>query len=357
MLRFHPLAVSKVIKETDDAVVIEFDLPDELAESYAYLPGQHIALKREVDGKVIRRTYSICASVGENRIRVAVKRQPGGLFSEWAQDHIHPGDVLEVLTPTGRFHTELDPGQAKHYVAFAAGSGITPVISNVATILETEPNSRVTLFYGSRNRRSVIFKEALANLKDQHLDRFSLHHILSAESQDIELYEGRIDAQRCRDLWREFVGPEGADECFVCGPTPMIDEIVETLVDLGVERDRVHFERFVAGTGRAAVPAKPVPINQPKSGANITVIIDGSSQSFVMPAGETSILDAAASNGIELPFSCKGGVCSTCRAKLVSGEVDMALNYALEPWELDAGFVLTCQARPMAEAVTIDFDH
>ena len=359
MARFHALKVAEVRRETEDAVVVTFEVPPELAEDFAYLQGQHLTLRRKIDGEDLRRNYSICAGVGEACLQVAIKKVEGGRFSSFANETLRAGDTLEVMTPTGSFHTPLDPSQAKTYAAFAAGSGITPVISIVKTVLACEPDSRFLLFYGNREVASIIFKDELEDLKDRYLERFSLVHLLSREKQEVDLLNGRIDGAKAEALCAAFCPAESLDEAFICGPAGMIEEVGETLKRLGLPQGHIHFELFTTEAGQSpALGAVEHGVIEGKgSAAEVTVILDGVRTSFALPYGSESLLDAALGEGLDLPFSCKGGVCSTCRAKLLEGKVDMAVNYALEPDELEAGFVLSCQSRPLTEKVVLDYDE
>ena len=359
MARFHALTVAEVRRETEDAVVVTFEVPAELAEDFSYVQGQHLTLRREIEGEDLRRNYSICAGVDEGCLQVAIKKVEGGRFSGFANGLLRAGDTLEVMTPTGSFHTALDPAQAKTYAAFAAGSGITPVISLIKTTLAREPDSRFFLFYGNREVASIIFKDELEDLKDRYLARFSLFHLLSREKQEVELLNGRIDGAKAEALCAAFCPVESLDEAFICGPATMIEEVGETLKRLGLAQDHIHFELFTTEAGQAPAlgAVEHGKVEGKGAAAEVTVILDGVRTSFALPYGGESLLDAALDEGLDLPFSCKGGVCSTCRAKLLEGKVDMAVNYALEPDELEAGFVLSCQSRPLTEKVVLDYDE
>ncbi len=358
MLHFHPLTVREIRRETDDCVSIVFDPPAEFVDEYRYIQGQHLNFKVLLDGEDVRRSYSICSSVGENELRVAIKKVDGGVFSTFANERLRVGDTLEVMAPAGRFNTPVDPDHENTYVAFAAGSGITPVSSIIKTTLETEPNGRFVLFYGNRNRDSIIFREQFEDLKNRFMDRFSLHHILSREAQEIELYNGRLDTEKVQLLGRSVFRPEAITQFYVCGPSTMIEDVAAGLNQFGVDDDRIHFERFVTGPLPDAehVKKQAVEVEGHEQQSRVTVILDGRRTEFGMDYNADSILDAAIERGFDLPFSCKGGVCSTCRTKLVEGKVDMEVNYALEPHEVDAGYVLACQSRPLTDKVVVDFD-
>ncbi len=349
--KFHRLRIAEVRRETPECVSLAFEVPAELAPEYRFVQGQHLNLRTELGGEETRRSYSICSGVDDDELRVAIKKVPGGHFSVWANESLQAGDAIDVMTPEGRFFTPLDPGQARHYVAFAAGSGITPVLSLVRTTLAREPRSRFTLVYGNRRASSVLFNEALWNLKDRYLARFTLFNVFSREAQEVELFNGRIDAAKVRAFLEALIPAAGIDEAFVCGPATMIDEVEGALLAAGVRREHVHVERFGV-PGAAAAPVDDAEAAE----AHITLIVDGVRREIDFHRGQHSILEAGRAAGIDLPFSCKGGMCSTCRAKLIEGEVKMAKNYALEPHEVDAGFILTCQSYPLTERVQISFD-
>jgi ring-1,2-phenylacetyl-CoA epoxidase subunit PaaE len=352
--RFHSLRIAEVRRETPDSVSLAFDVPPQLASEYAYLQGQHIALRTELDGEEVRRSYSICSGVDDGELRVAIKKVPGGRFSVWANERLAAGDTIDVMTPEGRFFTPLAPQQAKHYVAFAAGSGITPVLSLVRTTLAREPGSRFTLVYGNRRLSNVMFHETLWSLKDRYLERLQLFNVFSREAQEIELFNGRIDAAKVRAFLDRLIPPDTIDEAFVCGPASMIDEVEVALLAAGVPPTHVHVERFgIPGqSGAAAAPVDDADAAE----ALVVLIVDGVQREIEFHRGQHSILDAGGAAGIDLPFSCKGGMCSTCRARLLEGEVKMAKNFALEPHEVAAGFVLTCQSYPLTERVLISYD-
>jgi len=354
----HPLRVSAVEPLTADAVAIAFEVPPELAADYRFVHGQHVSLRCAEVGDDVRRSYSICSPAGSNRLRVAVKRLPGGVFSAYAHERLRPGDVVEVVTPTGHFNTPLDPMQARSYAMVAAGSGITPILSIIATVLEAEPLSMVTLIYGNRTVAEIMFLEELEDLKNAHPDRFTMYHVLSREEQEVELFSGRIDRDRLRMFLDELLPPESVDEWFLCGPRAMTDAARGLLVERGVDARHVHAELFHAEGMGTAVAAGPAPAPSPAgTAAEVTVILDGRRSTFpVEPEGER-ILDAALRVRADAPYACKGGVCGTCRAKLVSGTVRMDQHYALEDAELDAGFVLACQSHPTSERVVLDFDQ
>jgi ring-1,2-phenylacetyl-CoA epoxidase subunit PaaE len=353
--RFHRLAVHDLRRETPDAISLTFAIPDELSGDYHFAPGQYLTLRTTMDGEEVRRSYSICSGPDDGELRIAVKKVDGGAFSNWAADELKRGDELDVMTPTGRFGVAPAPEQARLYVGFAAGSGITPILSIVKGVLAREPKSRFFLFYGNRTAEGMLFREALEELKDRFLERLSVFHVISGEEQDIPILHGRLDGDKVRLLLRSLVPAASVDHVFICGPMGMSEDIETTCRAIGIAEDKIHVERFVSEFGGKARPKAVVaPGTPPKAIASL--IIDGKRREVPVAEGE-AILDAALRAGMDLPFACKGGMCSTCRAKLVEGEAQMEFNYSLEPWELKAGFVLTCQARPTSERVVVDYDH
>lgn len=357
---FHTLTIAAVQKETPECISVVFQVPEALQETYHFRQGQNITLRTLLNGEEIRRSYSICSSPFDNELRVAIKAVEAGKFSSWANSQLKKGDILEVLPPTGRFFTELNAAHKKQYLAFAAGSGITPILSIIKTTLAAEPHSRFTLVYGNRNRASIIFKEQLEALKNRYMDRFTLHHILSREKTDAAVNHGRIDAEKCRQL-EKLVHFDQMDEIFLCGPQTMIFAVKEWLEARGIEKRKIHFELFTTPTTSLQQPAtagleeKTTSPHQQKT-SRVTVKLDGIAFDFELEYDGRPILDAALQQGADLPFACKGGVCATCRAKLVGGEVEMDINYALEPEEIEQRFILTCQSHPRTEKVIVDFD-
>jgi ring-1,2-phenylacetyl-CoA epoxidase subunit PaaE len=353
--RFHRLAVSDLRRESSDAVSLTFAIPNELAGDYSFAPGQYLTLRTTMDGEEVRRSYSICSGPDDGELRIAVKKVDGGAFSSWAADELKAGDELDVMTPTGRFGITHTPDEARVYVGFAAGSGITPILSIVKGVLAREPHSRFFLFYGNRSTGGMLFREALEELKDRFMQRLSVFHVISGEEQDIPILYGRLDGEKVRVLLRSLVPASSVDHVFICGPIGMSEDIEATCRDIGINDDRIHVERFVSEFGGKPRQKAIVPITAPPK-AMASLIIDGKRRE-VPVAEDESILDAALRAGMDLPFACKGGMCSTCRAKLAEGDARMEVNYSLEPWELDAGFILTCQARPMSDKVVVDYDH
>jgi len=356
MSRFHALRVAECRPETRDAIVVTFDVPPEQREAFHFTQGQHLTLRASFEGEEIRRSYSICSAPDESRLRVAIKRVQDGLFSTWASQELKPGHLIECMEPAGHFNVPLEPSAARHHVAFAAGSGITPVLSIIKTTLKAEPDSRFTLFYGNRASSSVIFKEELENLKDRYLQRFNLVFILSREQQDIELFNGRIDGEKCDRLLERWVDPAGIDVAYICGPQSMMEEVSASLMAHGVEKPRIKMELFASALPKGPRKAAANPVKGNKD-CRVTLIQDGRTREFFLEKNRETLLDAALEQGIELPYACKGGVCSTCRCKMLKGEVDMDVNFALEDYEVARGFILTCQSYPVADELVLDFDQ
>ncbi|MFI5286295.1 MAG: 1,2-phenylacetyl-CoA epoxidase subunit PaaE [Candidatus Dormibacteria bacterium] len=353
----HPLRVKAVEPLTDDSVVIEFDVPPELAAEFSFTHGQHVSLRCEAAGDGTRRSYSICGAAGSGRLRVAVKRLPGGIFSAFALERLRAGDVVEVVTPIGHFNTPLDQSRATSYAMIAAGSGIAPILSNLSTILAVEPHSMATLIYANRTVKDIMFLEELEDLKNRYPERFALYHVLSREEQEVQLFHGHIDAERLNMFLDQLVRPEDVDEWFLCGPREMIDSARTVLLERGVEADHVHAELFHAKDAQRPRAAEHHIAAGAAGAAEVTIILDGRSSTFpVDPDGER-ILDAALRVRSDAPYACKGGVCGTCRAKLISGSVEMDQHFALEQRDMDAGFVLACQSHPTTPKVVIDFDQ
>jgi ring-1,2-phenylacetyl-CoA epoxidase subunit PaaE len=357
MIHFHSLKVKKVQKETEDCVSIIFDVPEDKKDLFRFRQGQSLTIKKTLNDKEARRTYSICSAPSDNILRVAVKKVEGGVFSTWANEELKPGDVIDVMPPVGKFYTELDPAQKKHYLAFAAGSGITPVLSIIKTTLQTEANSFFTLVFGNRTKNSIIFKEELEALKDKFIDRFRIYHILSREKTDTPINHGRIDVEKLDMLFSKLIDLQKADEVFLCGPEEMIFCIKNYLSDKGLPAEKIHFELFtIPGQKKSIVTDKKVNISDAGPKANISVKVDGIMFDFELPYEGETILDAALKQGADLPYACKGGVCTTCKAKVIQGEVAMDVNWSLEPDELEKGFILTCQSHPKTKKVIVDFD-
>ena len=348
---FHPLRVSDVRHETADTVSVAFEVPADLAEAYTFAPGQHLTFRVPgPDGEEVRRSYSISSGLDDGELRVAVKHLAGGVFGAYAVTTLKRGDVLEVMTPVGRFTTALDPEHEKSYLGLAAGSGITPVISLVRSVLAREPSSRFTLVYGNRGPSTVIFKEALEDLKDRYLSRFELIHVFSREQRAVPLLNGRLGAAKLQELAATLLDLPSYDEAFVCGPEPMTLELRDALAELGMDPMHVHLELF-----GSHVPSAPRVHHETTDRRHVTVIWNGV-KTDVEAHPDDTVLEAGELAGLDLPYSCRGGVCSTCRAKLLEGSVEMDHNYALEPWETEAGYVLTCQSHPTTGRVVVDYD-
>ncbi len=356
---FHQLEVKDVRRETASCISVSFTIPPPLKTTFSFTQGQNITIKVIIDGEELRRSYSVCSSPLEDELRIAIKKISGGKFSNWANSHLKKGVFLDVLPPTGKFYTELNAGNKKNYIAFAAGSGITPILSIIKTTLATEPGSSFTLVYGNRNRGSIIFKEELEGLKNKYISRFSIHHILSRETTETSLYNGRIDAKKCENIFSRLIKINNCDAFFLCGPEEMIFSLKTYFAQKGVEQKKIHFELFTTpGQHQAETSSRKLGTENSALDkiSKVTIKSDGISADFDLPYNGDAILNAATKLGIDLPFACKGGVCATCRAKLVTGEVMMDNNYALEPEEIKKGSILTCQSHPRSERVVIDFD-
>ncbi len=354
--QFHSLTVCDIERQTPDSVAISFELPGDDAEDFAFRPGQYVTLRTVIDGQEIRRPYSICCTPGIGRLRVGVKQVEGGVFSTFVNEKLSAGDIIEVMPPEGRFG--IDIGGSHDYLLVAAGSGITPILAIARSVLEREPKSTVTLVFGNRATGSIMFLEELEDLKDRFLGRFTLIHVLSRETQDVDILNGRVDKDRLGDLTRHgLIDPKGADSIFVCGPGDMIEGVQQALVGLGVDEARIHFERFTPADGQEPRKA-PSAATQAAAAAGIEVetILDGLRQTFEIANPEDTVLTAAQAAGIDLPYSCAGGMCCTCRCKVVEGKGEMAVNYSLEPWEIEAGYTLACQTRPTTKKLVLDFD-
>jgi ring-1,2-phenylacetyl-CoA epoxidase subunit PaaE len=353
--RFHRLAVNDIRREAADAVSMTFVIPKELVGDYRFVPGQYLTLRTTLGGEEVRRSYSICSGPDDGEIRIAVKRVDGGAFSGFVTDELKRGDALDVMTPTGRFGVAPAPDETRIHIGFAAGSGITPILSIVKNVLAREPHSRFFLFYGNRTAEGMLFRSELEELKDRFMERLSVFHVISGEEQDIPILHGRLDSEKVRVLLRSLVPASEVDHVFICGPTGMSEEVEATCRELGITADRIHVERFVSEFGGRPRAKAIVPASAPPK-AIAALIIDGKRREVPVADGE-AILDAALRAGVDLPFACKGGMCSTCRARLVEGAAEMELNYSLQPWELKAGFVLTCQAKPVTDKVVVDYDQ
>jgi ring-1,2-phenylacetyl-CoA epoxidase subunit PaaE len=359
--QLHRLRIREVRPETPEAISVAFDIPAPLRDAYRFQPGQFLTLQAEVGGEPLRRSYSVCVGTHDydaaGELRVAIKRVAGGRFSNWANEHLRAGQELDVLTPDGRFNTPLDPAQRKRYVGFAGGSGITPMLSLIKTTLKVEPNSDFTLVYGNRTVSSIMFLETLEELKNQYLGRLRLIHVLSEEPSELELLSGLLDEARIGELLASVVTADSIDEAFICGPAPMMDAAERALLGAGVAPERIHLERFGTPAPAAVVAATgPAPASDGPT-AQVSLIIDGKKRRLRVGMQGRSILDEGLAAGANLPYACKAGVCCTCRAKVLEGEVCMDRNYTLEPHEIAAGFVLTCQSHPVSARVVLSYDE
>lgn len=352
--KFHSLQIADVRKETEDTVSIAFEIPSSLKDDYSFKAGQYLTLKAMIQGEDVRRSYSLCSSPFEKEWRVAVKQVENGKFSTFANSALKKDDVLEVMTPTGNFCVHTDAHASKTYVLFAAGSGITPILSIAKTVLHEEPTSTINLFYGNKGFSSIIFREELEALKNQYMDRFRLVHILSRESLGNAIQKGRITKEKCNELYKAFLINEEIDAVYVCGPEEMILGVKESMISNGVDEKKVHFELFTSPGIKKTEEVKQS--NEQSISSNVTIILDGDVIDLPLNSSGESILDAAQKAGADLPFACKGGVCCTCKAKILEGSARMDVNYALEKDEVEAGYILTCQAHPTSEKLVVSFD-
>lgn len=354
-VHFHTLKVKEVKNETPDCVSIAFFVPDNLMSEFVFEQGQNITIKKIIDEEEIRRSYSICSAPFEKELRVAIKKVDGGKFSSFANNSLKAGDELEVMPPTGKFNTKLHAENKKQYLAFAAGSGITPVISIIKTTLHAEPQSSFTLVFGNRGRSSIMFFEELEGLKNKFLNRFNFINILSREKTDAPINFGRIDTEKLTAL-SKLIDYNNTDEFFICGPKEMIFSVKDFLENKNIDNKKIHFELFTTPGQKNAISNKQTAKTQSGPTSKITVKLDGRSFDFDLGFNGENILDAALKQGADLPFACKGGVCCTCKAKLLEGEVEMDVNWGLEQEEVEQGFILTCQSHPTTEKVVVDFD-
>ncbi|ATX64744.1 2Fe-2S iron-sulfur cluster-binding protein [Roseinatronobacter bogoriensis] len=356
MSRFHPLQVTEVLHDTRDSVIVTLQPKDK--DAFRFVQGQYLTFRRDFDGQEIRRSYSICSGLDDGRLRVGIKRVEGGAFSTWANENLAPGDTLEAMPPAGNFHVPLTPEQGRHYLGFAGGSGITPVLSIIRTVLAREPKSRFTLVYANRQISSIMFREELEDLKNMHLGRLTVLHVLEQDAQEIELFTGRIDADKMAALFTHWIDPASVNLAFICGPEPMMLTIAGALREHGLEEGQIKFELFASNQpGRLQQSAKAK--TQAASGKTcaLTITLDGTTRNLDLPLDGTSVLDAALGASLDAPFACKAGVCSTCRAKVLEGEAEMAVNHALEDYEVRQGYVLTCQCLPLSDRLVISYDE
>lgn len=355
MARFHDLTVTHVRKTIRDAVEVTLQPNDDT--SFDFIQGQYLTFKRDFDGVEIRRSYSICAGRDEGVLKVGIKKVAGGAFSTWANEHLQPGMVLQAMEPMGNFHTPINPDQPKTYLGFAGGSGITPVLSIMKTVLATEPHATFTLIYANRGVNTIMFREEIEDLKNQHMGRLSVIHVLESDAQDIDLFQGRVDQEKCAALFQHWVPIENVDTAFICGPEPMMLGIAASLKDHGLSDAQIKFELFASGQpGRLERTQTDTAEDPADQQTEAVITIDGASRTIQMDRN-TTILDAALDNTLDAPFACKAGVCSTCKCKLVTGEVEMIANHALEDYEVEAGFILSCQSFPLTDQVSVDYDQ
>ena len=353
---FHTLKIAGVRREIDDAISLELEVPPELRDAFRFTAGQHLTVRADIDGEEVRRNYSLCVAPHENEWRVAIKQIAGGAFSSWANRAVKAGDMLDVMPPHGSFTWTFDPARSANYVGFAGGSGITPVLSLLKTALAVEPDSDFTLLYGNRASNSVMFLEELAALKNRFMGRLQIYHFLEDEEEEVELFNGRLDSAKITDVLRSLVDPSTIDAAFICGPGPMMDAAEAGLIAAGVASDNILIERFTVGAMSAEQLAAARALEQKAAGLKVQVTLEGRRRTLTFDADKGSILENARAAGLPAPFACKAGVCATCRAKLVRGEVTMKANYGLSADEVAQGYVLTCQAVPLTDDVALDYD-
>ena len=358
--QFYPLRVSELHKDTENAVVVTFDLPDGLEETFNFTQGQYLTLNQVINGEKIRRSYSICAGLDDGHLRVAIKHVEGGVFSSWANATLKQGDTLDVMPARGDFFSEIDAGQSKNYLCICAGSGITPILSVVKTVLARERESHVTLLYGNQRTVTMMFRHELAFLKNAYMERFHWINIFSREPQEVDLLSGHLDNRKGGALNQRLINIKGYDEFFLCGPEAMISEVSRGLRGEGIAEEKIHFELFAASAenARRAIERHHARAQEYKGKvSDVSILSDGREYTFKLSTDGENILDAGLRNGVDLPFSCKGGVCATCKARLVEGEVDMDLNQALRKDEIENGYILTCQSHPISDRIVVDFDQ
>ncbi|MEZ5790573.1 MAG: 2Fe-2S iron-sulfur cluster-binding protein [Nitratireductor sp.] len=356
MARFFPLTVTEIRPETRDAVAITLTPAEADREAFRYVQGQYLTFRKEFDGEELRRSYSICTGVDENTLRIGVKRVQGGAFSNWANTELKPGDVVEAMPPAGEFNAPIEPESDRNYLMFAGGSGITPVLGLIRTLLLREPRSRITLVYANRSVNTIMFREELEDLKNIHLGRLAILHVLENDTQDLDLFTGRVDGAKIKRLFNGWIDPKSVDMAFICGPEPMMLAIAEALRENGIDNSRIKFELFKTAlrrNGKAA--ASVVEDDGPK--VELTITLDGTTRSLQMPRKGVSVLEAALASDMDAPWSCRAGVCSTCRAKVLEGEFELEANYALEDYEIEQGYVLTCQCHPLGDKLVVDYDQ
>lgn len=358
MARFHTLTVKDIQKTIRDAVVVTLEPEAGASDAFTYIQGQYLTFRRAFDGEELRRSYSICSGLDDDCLKVGIKRVEGGCFSTWANEDMKIGDTLEAMPPMGNFHTTLDADTARHYLGFAGGSGITPVLSILKTVLAREPKSTFTLVYANRSVNTIMFREVLEDIKNVYLGRFNVIHILETESQEIDLFTGLIDAEKLKQLFKSWIDIKSVDTAFICGPEPMMLAIAKSLREHGLADAQIKFELFAsAQPGRAKKKAVSADTARSAATCEAVVTLDGTTRTFAMPKEGQSLLEAAIAADLDAPFACKAGVCSTCRAKVIEGEVEMEANFALEDYEVERGYVLTCQCYPVSDKVVVDYDQ
>lgn len=356
MAEFHKVKLANVYKETEDTSVLTFDIPEDLKNDFEFHQGQHLTLRQIINGEDVRRSYSLCTSPLEDQWSVAVKQIPGGKFSTYVNEELQTGDELEVMAPSGTFGVKVNPDVGKNYLFFAAGSGITPVMSMIKTHLAAEPNSTCKLFYVNKTAKSIIFKEELEQLRNKYFGRLEIYYFLTQERRDIDLFNGRFDDDKMAVLTKTFIDIPDTNEVFLCGPEKMVNYVSQYLIDAGLPKEYVHFELFVTGLSEEDIKRQERLAKQNVEGTEVVIVDGGKEFLFTMTSDYDNILDAALNAGADLPFACKGGVCSTCKCQVTEGEVEMKINYALEDKEVAQNFVLSCQAVPTTDKVVVDFD-
>ena len=353
---FYPLKILDVARETDDAIALTLTSEAGVADQFSFKPGQHLIFRADIDGEDIRRNYSLCVAPDEGTLKVAIKKIHGGLFSNWAADTLIKDGTIEAMTPRGHFTWDFRSDESGHYLAFAAGSGITPILSLIKTGLATEPRSRFTLLYGNHSSSSIMFLEELSDLKDRYLDRLQVFHFLTAEFGDVDLFNGRLDEERISETLSALIDPKSVDAAFICGPGPMMDAAEKAMLEAGLPKDRILVERFTTEELSEADRERARLLREKAQGLKLEVRIDGRRRVIPFDAEKGNILESARASGLPAPYACKAGVCATCRAKLVSGTVEMGKNYGLSPEEVAEGYILTCQAVPSSNDVVLDYD-
>jgi len=356
MAEFYNIRIANIYKETKDTSVVTFDIPKNLQNNFKFIQGQHLTLKKDINGEDVRRSYSLCSSPIDKLWKVAIKQIPRGVFSTYANTELKPGDSLEIMEPTGNFYVDVESEASKNYIAFAAGSGITPLLSIIKTHLTLEPKSTFKLFYLNQTVKSIIFKEEIEQLKNEFFNRFQVFYFLTKEQRDIPFLNGRFDKEKLAVLIKTFIDIDDTDHCFICGPQEMIFLIRDELHSAGLSKEKIHYELFFSGNTEAVDEKIAEALEHKADGTDVTIIDGGTEFHFIMDDDSDTILDGALIAGADLPFACKGGVCSTCKCKIIEGSVEMKVNYALEDYEVKNNFVLSCQAVPTSKKVKVDFD-